>query len=294
MHTSSPVDGFRLAYERDGAGPPVVLLHGWPGDRTDYREVVAAAARARRRDRPDLRGFGASDKHPADPAAAYSAAAQARSVIGLVEELGLERPVVGRLRHRQPGRAGDRAGRARPRARAGRLPAAAGGRRSGARRRGAARVLVPGVPPARARRGADRRPAATRSRAYLRHFWSHWSGPDYEPADADLDRLADVYGAPGAFTASIGWYRAGSGTVATSLGRARARARGPARGAATRPVARARPAVPAGLVATGSRSSSPTSAWDGSPASGTSCRSRRPTRSRARSPTRSPERQRGR
>jgi pimeloyl-ACP methyl ester carboxylesterase len=35
--------------------------------------------------------------------------------------------------------------------------------------------------------------------------------------EADLDRLADLYGALGAFTASIGWYRAGSGTVAMSL-----------------------------------------------------------------------------
>jgi pimeloyl-ACP methyl ester carboxylesterase len=38
---------------------------------------------------PDLRGFGASDKHLADPATAYSAAAQARSILALIEELGL-------------------------------------------------------------------------------------------------------------------------------------------------------------------------------------------------------------
>ena len=40
MRRSSPVDGFRLAYDREGSGPPVVLLHGWPGDRADYREVT--------------------------------------------------------------------------------------------------------------------------------------------------------------------------------------------------------------------------------------------------------------
>jgi pimeloyl-ACP methyl ester carboxylesterase len=54
-------------------------------------------------------------------------------------------------------------------------------------------------------------------RAYLKHFWDHWSGPAYTPEPGQLDRLADAYGAPGAFIASINWYRAGSGTVARSL-----------------------------------------------------------------------------
>ncbi|HYB28273.1 MAG TPA: alpha/beta hydrolase [Solirubrobacteraceae bacterium] len=61
----------------------------------------------------------------------------------------------------------------------------------------------------------DGRPQAVR--AYLAHFWSHWSGPSFDQDGAELDRLAGLYGAPGAFTASIAWYRAGSGTVATSL-----------------------------------------------------------------------------
>src|SRR5207249_10216553 len=54
-------------------------------------------------------------------------------------------------------------------------------------------------------------------RAYLGHFWSHWSGPGYRQPEGDLDRLTGMYSKPGAFTASIGWYRAGSGTVAGSL-----------------------------------------------------------------------------
>jgi pimeloyl-ACP methyl ester carboxylesterase len=40
MPRSAPVDGFRLAYDRAGSGPPVVLLHGWPGDRADFRAVM--------------------------------------------------------------------------------------------------------------------------------------------------------------------------------------------------------------------------------------------------------------
>jgi pimeloyl-ACP methyl ester carboxylesterase len=90
---SEATDGFRLAYDRTGDGPPVLLLHGWPGDRGDFRALVPLL------DGldvivPDLRGFGESDKHPRDPAQAYSAAAQAASVIALTAELGLRGVVV--------------------------------------------------------------------------------------------------------------------------------------------------------------------------------------------------------
>jgi pimeloyl-ACP methyl ester carboxylesterase len=78
--TFGPVDGFRLAYERAGSGPPVVLLHGWPGDHTDYEAVAPLLTGAFEVVVPDLRGFGGSDKHPERPADAYSAVAQARSV----------------------------------------------------------------------------------------------------------------------------------------------------------------------------------------------------------------------
>jgi predicted enzyme related to lactoylglutathione lyase len=39
-------------------------------------------------------GFGESDKHPADPAREYNAAAQARSITGLIGELGLGQVVL--------------------------------------------------------------------------------------------------------------------------------------------------------------------------------------------------------
>ena len=53
-------------------------------------------------------------------------------------------------------------------------------------------------------------------RAYLRHFWEHWSGPRFTLTEAHLDHLVSVYGPPGAFTASVQWYRAGAGTAAAA------------------------------------------------------------------------------
>src|SRR6201996_5817205 len=218
MPRSAPVDGFTLAYDRSGTGEPVILLHGWPGDRTDHRVLGPALALASSFDVivPDLRGFGESDKHPADPAAQYSPAAQARSVAGLVRELGLDRVLV----------AGYDVGSRVAQAMAADYPDLL-----------RALVISPPLP------GIGRRvlePQAQREfwyqsfhqlalaeelidgqpdqvRAYLTHFWEHWSGPGFQLDPSYLDHLVSVYGPPGAFTASIAWYRAGSGSVAASL-----------------------------------------------------------------------------
>jgi pimeloyl-ACP methyl ester carboxylesterase len=216
MARSAPVDGFALAYDRSGAGDPVVLLHGWPGDRTDHAALASLLAGDAEVVVPDLRGFGASDKHPAPPAEAYSAAAQARSVLGLVDELGLADPVLaGYDIGSRIAQAAARAAPARVRALVISPPLPGGGRR----------VLEP-----EAQREfwyqpfhnlrlveelLDGRPEAVRP--YLRHFWSHWSGPGFEPDDRRLDHLTEVYAPPGAMTASVAWYRAGSGMVAMSL-----------------------------------------------------------------------------
>jgi len=216
MRQDKAVDGFRLAYDRTGQGPAVLLLHGWPGDRTDYREVVPLVAAEAEVIVPDLRGFGESDKPEADPAAQYNAAAQARSILGLIEELELRRPVIAGYD------VGSRVAQALARERPDLVSAL---------------VIAPPLPgigerilDPQAQREfwyqsfhnlglcpelIDGNPDAVRS--YLRHFWSHWSGPSYQPADGDLEHLVSVYGAPGAFAASIAWYRAGAGSVAASL-----------------------------------------------------------------------------
>jgi pimeloyl-ACP methyl ester carboxylesterase len=213
---SSPVDGFSLAYERAGAGPSVVALHGWPGDRHDYRDVVTRLSAAADVVVPDLRGFGASDRHGRPAAEAYSAAAQARSVVGLLDELGLAPAVL--AGYDVGGRVAQAVAAAAPeRVRALVLSPPLPGIGS--------RILEPdaqrefwyqpfhGLPLADVL--LDGEPRAVR--AYLAHFWGHWSGPRWSLPTAELERLTRVYSAPGAFRASIAWYRAGAGSVARSL-----------------------------------------------------------------------------
>jgi pimeloyl-ACP methyl ester carboxylesterase len=213
VERGAAVDGFRLAYQRTGSGPAVVLLHGWPGDHTDYEDVVPLLENTHDVVVPDLRGFGGSDKHATRQ---YGADAQARSVIGLIEELGLDRPVLGG--YDIGSRIAQTVARTRPdlvRAIVVSPPLPGIGER----------ILAPEVQRqfwyqsfhqlTLAEELIDGNPAAVR--AYLRHFWSHWSGPEFTPTDDRLDHLTASYAEPGAFTASIGWYRAGAGAVARSL-----------------------------------------------------------------------------
>ena len=216
MPQSDPVDGFSLTYDRAGRGPAVLLLHGWPGDRTDYRAVVPRLTDAAEVVVPDLRGFGESDRHPADPGRQYTAAAQARSVIALIEELGLGRPVLAGYD------IGSRIAQAVAREQPGLVRAL---------------VISPPLP------GIGDRILSPRAqqefwyqpfhqlglstelidgqpdlvRTYLRHFWSHWSGQEFRLDGEHLEHLVSMYGRPGAFAASVAWYRSGAGSVATSV-----------------------------------------------------------------------------
>lgn len=86
-------DGFRIAYDDVGAGPPVVLVHGFAADRTsNWREpgwYDALAEAGRRVVAIDCRGHGASEKShdPAD----YGAAPMADDVVRLLDHLDLPR-----------------------------------------------------------------------------------------------------------------------------------------------------------------------------------------------------------
>jgi pimeloyl-ACP methyl ester carboxylesterase len=161
---------------------------------------------------PDLRGFGQSDKYEADLEEIYSAQGQARAVTALMDELGFKDAVV----------AGYDVGGAVSQTVATIRPDLV-----------AALVVSPHLPGAGkrvlelepvkefwytsfhqidlARQLIDGKSEAVR--AYLRHFWSHWSGPNYVVDSKRIDHLTEVYSAPGAFIASINWYRTSSNPV---------------------------------------------------------------------------------
>ncbi|SDN99547.1 Pimeloyl-ACP methyl ester carboxylesterase [Klenkia soli] len=211
-----PVDGFRLAVDVHGAASKertVVLLHGWPGDRTDYRSVVPLLEGRARLVVPDLRGFGDSDRHAVAPVEGYSAQAQVRSVLGLLDHLGVPSAwfvgydigsrLVQHLLSTAPGRV---------------LGAVLTPPLPGA----AERMLAPAVQREFWYQTLHRLPLSDdlldghpdAVRAYLGHIWQHWSGEGFDLPGADLDRLVDRYGRPGAFSASVGWYRSRVGSAA--------------------------------------------------------------------------------
>ena len=206
------INNSKIAYNREGSGDPVVLLHGWPGDRSDYELLAPLLVHDADVIVPDLLGFGESDKPDGDAEEVYSAAGQARLISALLDELRVHNAVlcgydVGSL-------VAQTIARTRP---------------------DLVRALVisPPIP------GAGKRvlePSAVKEfwytsfhqlhlaeelidgnaeavRAYLRHFWEHWSGPNFVVDQKRLDRLAKRYSVPGAFSASMMWYRSSSNPV---------------------------------------------------------------------------------
>jgi pimeloyl-ACP methyl ester carboxylesterase len=80
------VNGTTLHYTRQGTGPAVVLLHGFPEDSSAYRAIVPELARRFTVVAPDLRGVGASA--PARDGYAFDNLAE--DIHRLMQELALE------------------------------------------------------------------------------------------------------------------------------------------------------------------------------------------------------------
>jgi pimeloyl-ACP methyl ester carboxylesterase len=81
------VDGVRLRYTDAGAGPPVVLVHGFASSLDAWAAVAPELAKTHRVISLDLMGFGWSARPERD----YAPAAEAALVLGLLDQLHVER-----------------------------------------------------------------------------------------------------------------------------------------------------------------------------------------------------------
>ncbi|ELY65150.1 alpha/beta fold hydrolase [Natrinema versiforme] len=82
-HGRARVNGTKLHYVTAGAGPPLVLLHGWPQTWYEWRDVIPALADDYTVIAPDLRGLGDSET----PVSGYDKDTVATDVRELVSHL---------------------------------------------------------------------------------------------------------------------------------------------------------------------------------------------------------------
>ena len=90
---SFETNGIRLRAAVEGAGPLVIMVHGWPELWYSWRHQIRAVADAGYRVvAPDVRGYGGSDKpHPVE---AYDMLQLTADVAGLVDALGEEQAIL--------------------------------------------------------------------------------------------------------------------------------------------------------------------------------------------------------
>src|SRR5215210_4040316 len=93
MSEKRRVRGIEMAYDVEGSGPPVVLLHGYPFNRSMWREQVEALQGSFRVITPDLRGLGETEGG-AEPATMNE---MAQDVAALLDELKITRVILGGL-----------------------------------------------------------------------------------------------------------------------------------------------------------------------------------------------------
>ncbi|MDB4998705.1 MAG: hydrolase, alpha/beta fold family [Myxococcaceae bacterium] len=84
--TFANVDGVRVRYVDSGTGPTVVLIHGFASSLETWATVMPSLA-GHRVIALDLKGFGWTDRPEGD----YSPEAQARLVLGLLDQRGVDK-----------------------------------------------------------------------------------------------------------------------------------------------------------------------------------------------------------
>ena len=88
-HGRARVNGIRMHYVTAGEGPPLLLLHGTPKNHVYWYKLLPLLTKHFTVVAPDLRGFGYTDKPPAEEG--YDSLTNAVDVAELMSQLGHER-----------------------------------------------------------------------------------------------------------------------------------------------------------------------------------------------------------
>ncbi len=91
--TLARIDDIQMAYTDTGLGSPVVLIHGYPFNRSLWNEQVAALSNSYRVIVPDLRGFGETDASTGTATMSQ----MAQDVARLLDHLEIPRAAIGGL-----------------------------------------------------------------------------------------------------------------------------------------------------------------------------------------------------
>ena len=91
--TTTRIDDVQIAYDDVGVGPAVVLIHGYPFNRSLWTEQTEALTSRFRVVTPDLRGFGESDTSEGP----VTMNRMAQDVAELMDQLGIHQAVIGGL-----------------------------------------------------------------------------------------------------------------------------------------------------------------------------------------------------
>ncbi len=195
---------FRLS--REGAGPPLLLLHGWPEFRLTFSRVMRLLADRFTLIAPDLRGFGETDKPDAGPSAGAGAEVHAADMLALLDALGLAK--VGVVAHDVGAYVAQAMARAAPGRIAGLFffdcPYPGIGARWAApdQLREIWYQSFHQLPWAAELVGASRASCAR----YIGHFLRHWSGPNAAAWDGLAEAFIDNFMRPGNLQGGFNWY----------------------------------------------------------------------------------------
>jgi pimeloyl-ACP methyl ester carboxylesterase len=90
-HHFAEINGLRYHYIREGSGPPLLLVHGWPGFSHEWHLNVGPLSQHFDVVVPDMRGYAYTEKPDLPPEEGYTPAAFAEDIRGLLDHLGWQK-----------------------------------------------------------------------------------------------------------------------------------------------------------------------------------------------------------